>query len=124
MVTRQTAEVENNMNSVERLAHYSSDKLPQEASQEIPQTAPPPDWPQRGEIILDKVVMSYRPELPPVIKGMWVGSSDYQKAQHSLRSIYSSAVIQSGEKVGIVGRTGAGKSSIMNVRPPGMIQIL
>ena len=41
------------------------------------------------------VVLRYRPELPPVLKGL-------------------SMSVQGGEKIGIVGRTGAGKSSIMS----------
>ena len=44
------------------------------------------------------VVLKYRPELPPVLKGL-------------------SMSVQGGEKIGIVGRTGAVKSSIMSSCP-------
>ncbi|KTW31190.1 uncharacterized protein T551_01263 [Pneumocystis jirovecii RU7] len=90
---RQFAEVEINMNSVERLHHYA-DKLGTEAPLVIPEKRPPPDWPQNGEIIFNDVWLKYREELPYSLKGL------------NIR-------INKGEKVGIVGRTGAGKSSIM-----------
>ena len=68
MVCRQLAETENNLNAVERLTYYSGPDLPQEAPQEIPETAPPADWPQYGGIKLESVTMAYRPDLPPVLK--------------------------------------------------------
>ncbi|KAG5518290.1 hypothetical protein PMAC_003086 [Pneumocystis sp. 'macacae'] len=90
---RQFAEVEINMNSVERLHHYC-DKLETEAPLVIPEKKPPPDWPQNGEIIFNDVWLKYREELPYSLKNLNIH-------------------INKGEKVGIVGRTGAGKSSIM-----------
>jgi ABC-type multidrug transport system fused ATPase/permease subunit len=92
-MVRQSAEVENDMNSVERIVHYAT-AIEQEAPAEVPENRPPMDWPARGEVEMEQVVMRYRPELPPVIKGI------------SMR-------VKGGEKIGIVGRTGAGKSSIM-----------
>ncbi|KAF8332585.1 P-loop containing nucleoside triphosphate hydrolase protein [Cantharellus anzutake] len=92
-LVRQTAEVENNMNSVERVLHYANE-LEQEAPHFIEATKPLPEWPSRGEIKFKDVVMSYRPGLPPVLKGL-------------------SLNVKEGEHVGIVGRTGAGKSTIM-----------
>ncbi|KAM0753526.1 ABC transporter [Meredithblackwellia eburnea MCA 4105] len=89
---RQYAEVENNLSSVERLQYYA-DNLPAEAPPVIEGSRPEKDWPQRGEITFEDVEMSYRPDLPKVLKGV-------------------SFTIQPGEKVGIVGRTGAGKSTI------------
>ncbi|KAL0954603.1 hypothetical protein HGRIS_003563 [Hohenbuehelia grisea] len=94
LVTRQSAEVENYMNSVERVVHYSrGDFIDQEASYELHEAKPPPEWPQEGAIEFREVAMSYRPGLPKVLHGI-------------------SLNIQGGEKIGIVGRTGAGKSSL------------
>ncbi|GLB40166.1 putative ABC protein [Lyophyllum shimeji] len=94
LLTRQTAEVENYMNSVERVVHYSrSDFIEQEAPFEIPGSQPPPDWPQKGDIEFRQVSMCYRPGLPKVLRGF-------------------SMHIMGGEKIGVVGRTGAGKSSL------------
>ncbi|KAF8530143.1 ABC protein [Hysterangium stoloniferum] len=94
-VTRQSAEVENFMSSVERLTNYSdTDLLEQEAPHEKDDVKPPQEWPSEGAIEFKDVVMSYRPGLDPVLKGI-------------------SMSIRSGEKIGIVGRTGAGKSSLM-----------
>ncbi|GAA6063571.1 hypothetical protein JCM10212_003150 [Sporobolomyces blumeae] len=92
-MVRQGAEVENDMNSVERLLHYAK-KLEAEAPAVIEDNRPPENWPASGAIDFDKVFMSYRPDLPPVLKGM-------------------SLNVGAGERIGVVGRTGAGKSSIM-----------
>jgi ATP-binding cassette subfamily C (CFTR/MRP) protein 1 len=91
MLVRQTAEVENNMASIERFEFYAK-KLPQEAALDLPSTAPPPDWPSQGRISMRNVEIRYRPELPAVIRNF-----DLE--------------IGAGEKVGVVGRTGAGKES-------------
>ncbi|RXW24280.1 hypothetical protein EST38_g1589 [Candolleomyces aberdarensis] len=90
---RQTAEVENNMNSVERMDYYAKG-IEQEARHEIPEKKPPSSWPDQGRVELRNIFLSYRPGLPPVLKGI-------------------SMNVKAGEKIGIVGRTGAGKSSIM-----------
>lgn len=58
------------VNAVERLTHYSSDELPQEAPHDIPSKKPPVTWPERGEIVFDEIEMAYRPELPSVLKKM------------------------------------------------------
>ncbi|KAF8813301.1 ABC transporter [Phlegmacium glaucopus] len=92
-LVRQTAEIENNMNSVERIVHYSTE-IEQEAPHEIPDKKPAVSWPAQGRIVLKDIVLKYRPELPPVLRGL-------------------SMDVKAGEKIGIVGRTGAGKSSIM-----------
>ncbi|KAF9490797.1 ABC protein [Pleurotus eryngii] len=94
LVTRQSAEVENYMNSVERVVHYSrGDLIEQEAPYEIEATKPPTTWPTHGAIKFRDVFLSYRPGLPQVLRGI-------------------SLDIRGGEKIGIVGRTGAGKSSL------------
>lgn len=95
MLTRQSAEVENYMNSVERVVHYArSDIIPQEAPHEIEDKRPPTQWPQSGAIEFKDIKMSYRPGLPNVLHGI-------------------SMHVSGGEKIGVVGRTGAGKSSLM-----------
>ncbi|KAL4073127.1 P-loop containing nucleoside triphosphate hydrolase protein, partial [Scleroderma yunnanense] len=90
---RQFADVENNMHSVERIVYYA-EEIEQEAPHYVNKVPIPADWPSEGRIVLNDVVMKYRPELPPVLKGL-------------------SMTVVPGEKIGIVGRTGAGKSSIM-----------
>ncbi|KAF5850404.1 hypothetical protein GGP41_002612 [Bipolaris sorokiniana] len=89
---RQLAEVENNMNSTERIHHYGS-QLEEEAPLHMGQVRP--TWPEHGEIVFDKVEMRYRDGLPLVLKGL-------------------SMHVRAGERIGVVGRTGAGKSSIMS----------
>lgn len=89
---RQLAEVENGMNSTERL-HYYGTQLEEEAplhTIDVPDT-----WPEKGEIVFDNVEMRYRENLPLVLQGL---------TMH----------VAGGERIGVVGRTGAGKSSIMS----------
>ncbi|ORY27673.1 P-loop containing nucleoside triphosphate hydrolase protein [Naematelia encephala] len=94
MMTRQTAEVENNMNAVERVMWYADGtRLEQEAPRQIPDSTPPDTWPTHGCIEFKDVVMAYRKGLAPVLKGINLKTG-------------------SGEKIGIIGRTGAGKTSI------------
>ncbi|KAI0547309.1 P-loop containing nucleoside triphosphate hydrolase protein [Xylaria curta] len=89
---RQLAEVENGMNAVERLLHYGT-QLEEEAPEHTIDVRP--SWPEKGEIVFDNVEMRYRANLPLVLKGL---------------SIH----VGGGERIGIIGRTGAGKSSIMS----------
>ncbi len=92
-MVRQTAEVENNMTSTERLfAYIHLDQEPpglQDGGQ-----PPPKAWPSKGTIEYSKVYAVYRKGLPPVLKDV------------SFR-------IDGGSSCGIVGRTGSGKSSLM-----------
>jgi ATP-binding cassette, subfamily C (CFTR/MRP), member 1 len=89
---RQLAEVENNMNATERL-HYYGTHLDEEAPAYLKQVAD--SWPQSGGITFEDVQMRYRAGLPLVLQGL-----DFK--------------VRGGERIGIVGRTGAGKSSIMS----------
>lgn len=89
---RQLAEVENAMNAVERLYYYGTE-LEEEAPLHTVEVRE--SWPERGEIIFQDVEMRYRAGLPLVLQGL------------SMR-------VAGGERIGIVGRTGAGKSSIMS----------
>lgn len=54
---------------VERLLHYAH-KLEREAPAVIEDNRPPESWPAGGAIEFKNVVMSYRPNLPPVLKGL------------------------------------------------------
>ncbi|KAB1222717.1 ABC transporter C family member 2 [Morella rubra] len=92
-VLRQASRAENSLNSVERVGTYID--LPSEAPTVIDGKRPPPGWPSSGSIMFEDVVLRYRPELPPVLHGL-------------------SFTVPPSEKVGIVGRTGAGKSSMLN----------
>lgn len=89
---RQSAEVENMMISVERVIEYTD--LEKEAPWEC-RKRPPPSWPHEGVIVFDNVNFSYSLDGPLVLKHL-------------------TALIKSREKVGIVGRTGAGKSSLIS----------
>ncbi|KAK7331399.1 hypothetical protein VNO77_25623 [Canavalia gladiata] len=92
-VLRLASLAENSLNAVERVGTYID--LPSEAPSIIDHNRPPPGWPSSGSIRFEDVVLRYRPELPPVLHGLSF-------------SIFPS------DKVGIVGRTGAGKSSMLN----------
>ncbi|KAI5807531.1 P-loop containing nucleoside triphosphate hydrolase protein [Peziza echinospora] len=92
---RQLAEVENAMNATERLHHYGT-SLPSEAPLHTNADVHlRPTWPEAGKIEFRKVQMRYRPGLQLVLKGVDLD-------------------IRGGERIGIVGRTGAGKSSVMS----------
>ena len=89
---RQLAEVENAMVSTERL-HYYGTELDEEPPLHLKDV--PESWPQKGEIVFNEVQMRYREGLPLVLQGL-------------------NMTVVGGERIGIVGRTGAGKSSIMS----------
>ncbi|XP_042377107.1 ABC transporter C family member 13-like isoform X1 [Zingiber officinale] len=84
-------ETEKEMVSVERVVEYMD--IPQEELQGSKSL--PTGWPPQGLIEFDHVSLQYRPSLPAALKDL-------------------SFSIEAGMKVGIVGRTGAGKSSILN----------
>ncbi|XP_061493478.1 ATP-binding cassette sub-family C member 5 isoform X2 [Rhineura floridana] len=89
---RLASETEARFTSVERIDHYIK-TLSLEAPARIKNKAPPPDWPQEGEVIFENAEMRYRENLPLVLKKV-------------------SFTIKPKEKIGIVGRTGSGKSSL------------
>ena len=89
---RNAADLENQMVSMERIKEYS--EIESEADWDSPeQIKPPIDWPKNATIEFLDYSTTYREGLEPVLKKL-------------------NLKIESGEKVGIVGRTGAGKSSI------------
>ncbi|CAI5534049.1 unnamed protein product [Closterium sp. Naga37s-1] len=90
-MVRMNAELESQMNAVERILEYTT--LPTEAPDVVECRRPPADWPQQGVIEAEGVVARYRPELPPVLKGLTFS-------------------IRAGEKVGVCGRTGSGKTTL------------
>ncbi|XP_014346313.1 ATP-binding cassette sub-family C member 5-like isoform X2 [Latimeria chalumnae] len=89
---RLASESEARFTSVERINQYIT-KLESEGPLQIKETAPVPTWPQKGHIMFEKVEMRYRDNLPLVLK----------------EATFS---ICPQEKIGIVGRTGSGKSSL------------
>ncbi|CAG8473230.1 8866_t:CDS:10 [Racocetra persica] len=90
-VVRQFCEIETNIVSVERAKEYID--LPNEAPSVVDLYRPSPTWPQNGLIEYKDYSTRYRTGLELVLKGV-------------------SFVVKPREKIGIVGRTGAGKSSL------------
>ncbi|OUM67331.1 hypothetical protein PIROE2DRAFT_40147 [Piromyces sp. E2] len=89
-LVRDFSDAEVNMNSAERLLYYTNDiEIEDQAGLD-----PPKDWPDKGKIEFRNLTMKYAPHLPPVL--------------HNI-----SLDIKSYENIGVVGRTGAGKSSII-----------
>uniref|UniRef100_A0AAY4DHT8 ATP-binding cassette, sub-family C (CFTR/MRP), member 4 n=1 Tax=Denticeps clupeoides TaxID=299321 RepID=A0AAY4DHT8_9TELE len=107
---RQSSEVENMMTSVERVVEYAD--LRSEAPWELHRRLPP-DWPGRGCITFDQMSFSYCAEGPMVLKNI-----------NAIIILYYTAKCN----VGIVGRTGAGKSSLLSAlirlaEPEGRVSI-
>jgi len=91
-LVRSATEVETNIVSCERVVEYT--KLKQEGPWETDEHhRPNPSWPEKGEIVYEGVECRYRDGLDLVLKGV-----DFK--------------VQPQEKIGICGRTGAGKSTI------------
>uniref|UniRef100_A0A8B9RLN9 ABC-type glutathione-S-conjugate transporter n=1 Tax=Astyanax mexicanus TaxID=7994 RepID=A0A8B9RLN9_ASTMX len=90
-IVRSWTDVENNIVSVERVKEY--EETPKEAAWTSEGNSLPPTWPQVGTIEFQDYGLQYRKGLEFALKGI-------------------SLHIQRREKIGIVGRTGAGKSSL------------
>jgi len=87
-----STEAEAMLTSVERVEEYC--ELPQEAARDTaPAHAPPSDWPSAGKVEFRDVSLRYREGLDLALRGM-------------------SLEIRGGERLGVVGRTGAGKSTL------------
>ncbi|CAJ0583057.1 unnamed protein product, partial [Mesorhabditis spiculigera] len=87
---RMTSELETNIVAVERIKEYTETPREGMESNEIPEEK---DWPRTGEIIFKDLSLRYRSGLDLVLYEV-------------------NATIKPSEKIGIVGRTGAGKSSL------------
>ncbi|XP_035377481.1 multidrug resistance-associated protein 5 isoform X1 [Electrophorus electricus] len=93
LTVRLVSETEARFTSVERINHYVTNLETEAVRQVHGPSATAPGWPQRGAVAFRNVEMRYRPELPLVLKNL-------------------SFSILPEETVGIVGRTGSGKSSL------------
>ncbi|CAI5958721.1 unnamed protein product [Closterium sp. NIES-65] len=91
---RQAAESENYFTSVERIHAFM--QLPSEASHLSPPGTLPPAWPDKGRVEFCHVYMAYREDLPYALNDL-------------------TFTVMGGEMVGILGRTGSGKSSLAAV---------
>lgn len=88
MALRQYANIELNMNATERVIEYSNIEMENQGGADAPAA-----WPTEGRLEVHDLVVGYAPDLPPVLNGL-------------------SFVVESNQRVGVVGRTGAGKSSL------------
>jgi ABC-type multidrug transport system fused ATPase/permease subunit len=88
---RQISELETNIVSVERLKEYS--EVDSEAEWVVKDHRPRQTWPENGAVVMENYATRYRENLDLVVKNI-------------------NAKIELSQKVGIVGRTGAGKSSL------------
>ncbi|KAL6931193.1 related to Oligomycin resistance ATP-dependent permease YOR1 [Hanseniaspora guilliermondii] len=95
MLLLQSTELENFMNSTERVNNYATE-LEQESAYDVPETDPGSDWPNLNpSISFENVSMRYRKNLPLILKNL-------------------NFEIKAGEKIGICGKTGCGKSSTVS----------
>lgn len=90
-LVRMTSDVETNIVAVERIKEYGETK--QEAPWELPVSNLTKTWPENGRVEFKNFEVRYRDGLDLVLRGLTFS-------------------VNGGEKVGIVGRTGAGKSSL------------
>ena len=86
---RNYANVELSMNAVERVDEYSNISIEDQSSS----VKAPAAWPAEGRLEVSNLVAGYAPNLPPVLKGLSFG-------------------VEKNQRIGVVGRTGAGKSSL------------
>ncbi|KAM4525274.1 ATP-binding cassette sub-family C member 3 isoform 2-T2 [Odontesthes bonariensis] len=90
-MVRMTSDLENNIVAVERVKEYSETKT--EAPWDVEDKKPPAEWPMEGNVEFHEYSVRYREGLDLVLKNITLN-------------------VKGGEKIGIVGRTGAGKSSM------------
>lgn len=85
---RHYADLELEMNAAERVVEYSNIAIEDQGGKDAPAA-----WPAEGNIEVEDLVVAYASDLPPVLKGL------------NFR-------VEQNQRVGVVGRTGAGKSSL------------
>ncbi|KAJ9543436.1 hypothetical protein OSB04_023143 [Centaurea solstitialis] len=84
--------LENKIISIERIHQYCH--IPSEAPPIIEDSRPPPSWPEEGKIEIIDLKVRYKESLPVVLRGV-------------------TCEFPGGKKIGIVGRTGSGKSTLI-----------
>lgn len=85
------ASIELSFNAAERVIEYSEIETEPEDGKDAPAA-----WPEEGKIEVENLTVAYKDDLPPVLKNL-----DF--------------TIKPGERIGIIGRTGAGKSTLASV---------
>ncbi|CAK9185095.1 unnamed protein product [Ilex paraguariensis] len=78
--------------SVERLNQYMH--IPSEAPEVIEENRSPVSWPAVGKVVIQDLQIRYRPDAPLVLRGI-------------------SCIFEGGHKIGVVGRTGSGKTTLI-----------
>jgi ATP-binding cassette subfamily C (CFTR/MRP) protein 1 len=94
-LTKMVSETEQKFNSVERITDYIDNLAPEAEWTCLEDAKLDPQWPTTGSLKFSNVTMSYRKSLEPALRGV-------------------TFEIAGGNKVGVCGRTGSGKSSLMN----------
>ncbi|XP_020574939.1 ABC transporter C family member 8-like [Phalaenopsis equestris] len=92
-LTRWYSNIENYVISVERIKQFMH--IPSEPPAIIYENRPSPSWPHQGRIDLQNLKIKYRPTAPFVLKGI-------------------TCTLKEGYKVGVVGRTGSGKTTLIS----------
>lgn len=94
MVIWNLCNLENKIISVERIQQYSV--IPSEAPLIVENHRPSPSWPWAGTVTLENLQVRYAPHMPMVLRGI-------------------TCTFLGGQKIGVVGRTGSGKSTLIQV---------
>lgn len=76
------------MNAAERIYEYSNLNIESQDGNEVPAS-----WPSEGKLVVQDLVVGYSSDLPAVLHGV-------------------SFSVEKNQRLGVVGRTGAGKSSL------------
>ncbi|KNC82174.1 hypothetical protein SARC_05532 [Sphaeroforma arctica JP610] len=91
---RMATETETKMTSVERVMEYSTLDDAEASDQSDDAAKPPADWPSSGSFTMNNLCMRYADDLPLALDDVTIN-------------------VPAGSKVGVVGRTGSGKSSMV-----------